>query len=329
MGNDILAFAEQRGGTFKKAAHEVVNEGKRLAARTGGRCIAVVLGQGVLAGAGRLGAYGASAAWVAEGPAYATYHGETYLAAMAAAVARAEPRAILLAASANGKDLAPRLAAHLDAPLASDLTGIEWTNGRLVVRRPVYAGKATARVDMGTGRAVLSLRPNVFTAEAPNGASAAVEPLAVTPLGGVAARTRILGVEPAPRGKVDLTEADFIVSGGRGLKGPENFHVIEGLAEVMGATVGASRAVVDAGWRPHSEQVGQTGKTVSPTLYLACGISGAIQHLAGMSSSKWIVAINKDPEAPIFKVADYGIVGDLFEVVPALATALRAARSGG
>ena len=191
--------------------------------------------------------------------------------------------------------------------------------GALEVVRPVYAGKARLRVRAAGGALVCTLRPNVFAAGEPGGAEAAVEVVAAAP---GAAKSRVVGTEATAGGKMDLTEAPIIVSGGRGMKGPEHFALLEALARKLGAVVGASRAVVDDGWRPHADQVGQTGKTVSPQLYIACGISGAIQHLAGMRTSKVIVAVNKDREAPIFKVADYGIVGDVFEVVPALTAAL-------
>jgi electron transfer flavoprotein alpha subunit len=207
--------------------------------------------------------------------------------------------------------------------MASDCTAVEWSNGSLVIQRPVYAGKAVQTLKLSAEPGVATLRPLAFLATVARAdASAAVEDLAdfYQPSD---ARSRVVEVTAATGGKADLTESEIIVSGGRGLRGPENFRLIEELAEALGASVGASRAVVDAGWRPHSEQVGQTGKTVSPKLYVAVGISGAIQHLAGMSSARCIVAINKDPDAPIFKVADYGIVGDAFDVVPALTEAVK------
>src|SRR5262249_23681907 len=228
----------------------------------------------------------------------------------------------LFGASAIGKDLAPRVAARLGVGLATDCTALSADGGKLLATRPVFAGKANQKVAFAKVPAIASLRPKVFAPVSRNGNAAAVEPLAFS-WDAAASRAKVVGVKAAGGGKADLTESEIIVSGGRGLKGPENFRLIEELAEALGATVGASRAVVDAGWRPHSDQVGQTGKAVSPKLYVAVGISGAIQHLAGMSSSRCIVAINKDPEAPIFKVADYGLVGDLFEVVPALTRAVK------
>lgn len=222
-----------------------------------------------------------------------------------------------------GKDLAPRVAARLGVGLAADCVAITADGSKLSATRPVFAGKAMQRVAFPLSPAVLSLRPKVFAAPAPqSGRAAAVETLAFT-WDASAPRAKVTGSTGAQGGKPDLTESEIVVSGGRGLKGPEHFVLVEQLADALGATVGASRAVVDAGWRSHGEQVGQTGKVVSPKLYVAIGISGAIQHLAGMSSSRCIVAINKDPEAPIFKVADYGIVGDLFEIVPALTAAVK------
>jgi electron transfer flavoprotein alpha subunit len=220
-----------------------------------------------------------------------------------------------------GKDLAPRVAAQAGAGLASDCVGLEAKGGKLVARRPMYAGKAYATVEWAGEPQMATLRANVFPLGEPDPARKAE---VVKGSVDTSSRAKVTAVSATTQGQVQLTEAQVIVSGGRGLKGPENFHLVESLAEAMGAAVGASRAVVDAGWVDHQMQVGQTGKTVSPTLYVACGISGAIQHLAGMSSSKCIVAINKDADAPIFKVANYGILGDVFEVLPKLAEAARA-----
>jgi len=221
--------------------------------------------------------------------------------------------------------VAPRVAARVGAGLVSDVVKLEVKDGKLEARRPVYAGKALATVRWEGEPQMATLRPNVFALGTPE-ASRPFE--TVTGTADVSTRrARVQSVQAAGAGKVELTEAQIIVSGGRGLKGPENFHLVEELASALGAAVGASRAVVDAGWVDHQMQVGQTGKTVSPTLYVAAGISGAIQHLAGMSSSKVIVAINKDADAPIFKVADYGIVGDVFEVLPKLSAAAKELRS--
>ena len=254
---------------------------------------------------------------------FARYDGAGYAAAVAAAVKAVSPKLLLFGASSIGKDLAPRVAAKLGAGLAADCTSLDASGGKLVARRPVMAGKAFERVAFPMAPAMATLRPKVFAPAPPEAGKAAnVEALAFD-WDATKPRAVVTGTTGATGGKPDLTESEIIVSGGRGLKGPENFSLVEQLADALGATVGASRAVVDAGWRPHGDQVGQTGKTVSPKLYVAVGISGAIQHLAGMSSSRCIVAINKDPDAPIFKVADYGVVGDLFEVVPALTEAIK------
>jgi electron transfer flavoprotein alpha subunit len=232
----------------------------------------------------------------------------------------------MLSATALGKDLAPRVAVRLQAGLASDCTALRVDGGSIIATRPMYAGKTLAEVRVTTPLQVFTLRPNVFNAGASSGAAAPVAAQTMT-FTDADVSTRVTGVQMGS-GKLDVAEADIVVSGGRGLKAPENFKMIEELAASLHGAVGASRAVVDAGWRPHSEQVGQTGKTVSPSLYVAVAVSGAIQHLAGMSSSKYIVAINKDKDAPIFQVADYGIVGDAFEVVPALTAEIKKLTGG-
>ena len=322
MGAKVLAFAEQRDGKWKKAAFEAVSEAARLAKQLGGEAAAIVVGSGVEGLAAGLGAYGAARAIVADDAAVAQYNGDVYGKVVAEIVKKEQPAAVLFSATALGKDLAPRVAARLDVGLAADIVATRVDGGKVLARKPVYAGKSYVELEFTRSPAVASLRPNNFEATSANGASAKVEKAAVNAGG---AKSKVVEVKAAGAGaKADLTEASIIVSGGRGMKGPENFVILEKLADAIpGAVVGASRAVVDAGWRPHSDQVGQTGKTVSPNLYIACGISGAIQHLAGMRTSKCIVAINKDPEAPIFKVADYGIVGDLFQVAPALEAEFR------
>jgi electron transfer flavoprotein alpha subunit len=319
----ILVFAEQRDNAFKKSSFEAVQKGAHLAGDLGAELVTLVVGSGVTGPAAELGAYGAGRVLVVDTPALAS-HSSTAFARIIAGIARREDAAIvLLSATAMGKDLAPRVAHLLDAGLAADCVELQVTNGELIASRPVYAGKAIADVRVTTPVKVFTLRPNVFTAR-PGAGTAAVEAaeVALTEKDHAAVVTQTT----VAHGRPDVTEADIVVSGGRGLKGPEHFHLIEALADALGAGVGASRAVVDAGWRPHDEQVGQTGKTVSPTLYVACGISGAVQHLAGMSSSRVIVAINKDKDAPIFQVADYGIVGDVFEILPALTARLRETR---
>jgi electron transfer flavoprotein alpha subunit len=324
VAGEILVIAEQTGGVPRSAALQVMTAGAQLAAAHGSKAVAVVAGPGAAEAAPALAEHGAARVLVLDvDPA-----SSAAWAAAVAEIARAEaPAAVLLSHTTRGKDLGPRVAALLDAPMASDCVAVQSEGGAIVARRPVYAGKALVNVS-GTGQTlVVSLRPNALAAQkAPAGGAIERPAVAASPNGLGAVLKEVLA---AANRKIELTEAGIIVSGGRGLKGPENFAMIEELASALGAAVGASRAVVDAGWRPHGDQVGQTGKTVAPQLYIAVGISGAIQHLAGMRTSKYIVAINKDPEAPIFKVADYGIVGDAFEVVPRLTAAVKALKAGG
>ena len=318
----ILVFIEQRDGKVRPVVREALGEAVRLAAALGGPVVGVCAAPAD-PGLAALGEAGASEVLLATHEAFRYYEPAGYTRAVVAAVDQVKPVAVLFAASSMGRDLAPRVAARLGVGLAADCTALAVEDGRLVATRPVYAGKARQRVAFTGTPALMTLRPKIFGAAPPqNGGGATVTPIA-TDYDPAAARARVREVKATSAGKVDLTEAEIIVSGGRGLKGPEHFDIIEALAASLGATVGASRAVVDAGWRPHGDQVGQTGKTVSPKLYVAVAISGAIQHLAGMSSSRCIVAINKDPEAPIFKVADYGLVGDAFEVVPAFTEAVK------
>ena len=318
----ILVVAEQRDSKIKKSSFEAVGAAKMLADELKGSCVALVVGSGVEAVAGDLGAYGASRVLVVDSPKLARHSNSAYAKVIAEVAAKEQATIVLLPASQMGKDLAPRVAVKLNAGLAADCVALRVENGNVIATRPVFAGKTLLDIKVKTPVKMFTLRPNVFAA-ARNGQGAAVEKMDV-PLedGDFTATVTEMSVAT---GRPDVTEADIIVSGGRGLKGPENFHLVEELADVLGAGVGASRAVVDAGWRPHDEQVGQTGKTVSPTMYVACGISGAVQHLAGMSSSKYIVAINKDKDAPIFQIADYGIVGDVTEILPELTAQLKQA----
>jgi electron transfer flavoprotein alpha subunit len=318
----ILVYIEQRDGHIRPVAREALGEAKRLAAALGGPVTAVFCGAAD-DGLAALGEAGAEKVLLAKHDAFARYDGAGYAVAVAAAAKATGAKLVLFGASSLGKDLAPRVAALLGVGLAADCTALDASGGKLTARRPVMAGKAFEKLAFPMTPAMATLRPKVFAAAPPEaGKTAAVEPLTFE-WNMNAPRAVVTGTSGASGDKPDLTESEIIVSGGRGLKGPEHFALVEALADALGATVGASRAVVDAGWRPHGDQVGQTGKTVSPKLYVAVGISGAIQHLAGMSSSRCIVAINKDAEAPIFKVADYGIVGDLFEVVPALTEAIK------
>jgi len=312
-----LAVLEQRDGVLRKISHEVVTAAQRL----GGGVEAVVCAAGVVQGADQAAKFGADKIVTLTNPAFAKYAPEACAQALAERAKLGGHRCIVFAASATGKDLAPRVAAKLGVGVAADITDLATDGGAIVVTRPVYAGKALLKVKVAAQPAVLSLRPNVFTpVERPK--AGAAETVAVTVPAG---RVTVREIKAAPAGTLDVAEAQVIISGGRGLKEPANFKVLEDLARAFGgqAAVGASRAVVDAGWRAHADQVGQTGKTVSPSLYIAVGISGAIQHLAGMRTSKVIVAINKDKDAPIFKVADYGVVGDLFEIVPKLTEEIR------
>lgn len=322
----ILAVTEQRDGAVRKVSREVVWAARQLADQLGGTVDALVLGgPGVNVAAAQLGHAGADRVLVAAEAAFARYAPDGYSATVAACARAGSYAAVVVAATATGKDLAPRIAALLDAPLASDVTALGVKNGSVTAARPVYAGKAIQRVAFEGSPAVVSLRPNTFVVGAA-GKSGAIEQVTVA---SVPARAVVKDVTAAEQGRLDVAEADIVVAGGRGLKGPEHFQLVEDLAKAFGnAAVGASRAVVDAGWRPHAEQVGQTGKTVSPTLYVALGISGAIQHLAGMRTAKVIVAVNRDKDAPIFKAADYGIVGDLFEIVPRFTEEVRKAKAG-
>jgi len=316
MSNIIAAFVEQKNGSLKKTAFEVVSAAADLAKESQMDIVAILIGSGVEGLAPELGKFGASKILVYDNENFQNYLGESYTAAMVHAVESISPTAVLFPASSMGKDLAPRVGAKLKTSVMTDCVELKAEGGQLIARRPIFASKAFAWMESGADMSIASLRPNVFTAtEKP--VDPTVEKVEFAPSTDDL-KVTLKEAVVASGDKIELTEAEIIVSGGRGLKDPENYNILEDLANTLKGAVGASRAAVDAGWRPHSDQVGQTGKTVSPTLYIACGISGAIQHLAGMSSSKVIVAINKDPEAPIFKIADYGIVGDLFEIIPAL-----------
>lgn len=316
MGNNVLVIAEQRDGILKKVAFEMLGVGAELAAALGGSVEAALLGSGLDGLPDTLAQYGATKVYVADDDSLASYSSEGYTDTLAGTIGQSEPAIVLVGATAMGRDLAPRLAARLGVGLASDCTALEIADGRLVATRPIFAGKALAKVKLNGDPQMATVRPNVLAAPEPNAAAtAAVEPVAAL---ADSVRARVVDIVGAGEGEIDVAEADIIVTGGRGVDGPEGFAPIRSLAKTLGAAVGASRAAVDAGWIEHAHQVGQTGKTVTPNLYIACGVSGAIQHLAGMKTSKVIVAVNKDPEAPIFKLANYGIVGDLFEVVPLL-----------
>lgn len=316
----ILVFCELKAGSIRKPSLEALSEGRRLADAAGLPLGALFVGA-TADGAEGAAQYGADAILTVVDPGLAAYSSDGFATAIADAVKAKGATVLLAAATAAGRDVAPRVAAHLGAGCASDVTGLQMVDGRLQTTRPVYAGKAFATNTFATPIQVATTRPNVFAAT-PCPKAGTVEALPA-PAGGFLAVVKEIVSKGAA--SVDIAEADIIVAGGRGMKDGANFRILEELAGALGGVVGASRAAVDAGWGlPHSMQVGQTGKVVSPVLYIACGISGAIQHVAGMSGSKVIVAINKDPEAPIFKLATYGIVGDLFEVVPELTKAAKA-----
>lgn len=314
---DVVFFAEQRDGTFRRTAFEAATAAKRLADALGGKTHGVVIGDGVSGIASELGTFGAAEVHVVEDGELARLAPRAYAEAVAQVATKVSPAAIVIPSSATGKDLAPRVAALLATGYASDCVELEAVDGKIRVTKPMFAGKTRATlVFAGEGPAVVGVRPNVFSpVEAPG--EATVVPMSFEP-SKQAFGSRVVELKAEEGDRVDLAEARIVVSGGRGVKGPENFPIIQALADALGGAMGASRAAVDAGWIDHSHQVGQTGRTVSPDLYIACGISGAIQHLAGMSSARVIVAINKDAEAPIMSIADYGVVGDLFEIVPIL-----------
>lgn len=310
----VWVIAEHREGAFRKVTFEAASAAKKLADELGQELTAVVLGQGMAEACKELGKYGVAKVLYADGEAFADYSTEAYTQAVASLAKENSPEIILFGASMQGKDLAGRLAAKLDVGIAVDCTVLALEDGRLKATRPMYAGKVYAEVIMKTDPQIASLRPNVFDV-VETGGEAAVEE--VSPESGES-KVKVAEVLKEAEGKIELTEAQVIVSGGRGMKDSDNFAILEKLASKLNAAVGASRSAVDAGWRPHTDQVGQTGKVVTPNLYIACGISGAIQHLAGMGSSKFIVAVNKDPDAPIHSKADFCVVADLFDVVPAL-----------
>ena len=312
MAQGVFVITEQRDGVFRKVSFEAVSEGRRLADGLGTDLTAVVLGAGVEAIADELKKNGPDKILVAEDPALAEYTTDAYTNVIAGLIQSADPAVIVIGASVQGKDLSARLAARLEAGLAMDCTAVRLEDAKLICTRPMFGGKILAEVEIEGPCQIIAIRPNVM--DIVEAAKDSVVEKPAIQVGDV--KTAVVEKSMDTGDKIELTEADIIVSGGRGTGG--NFAAIEELATALGGAVGASRSAVDEGWRPHSDQVGQTGKVVSPVLYVACGISGAIQHLAGMSTSKFIVAINKDPEAPIFSKADFGIVGDFAEVVPAM-----------
>lgn len=321
MARKVLVFAEQRGGVLRKSVLEGIGLARNIAA--GGSVDVVLLGSGVGAVAEACAATGASVR-VCDDPSLAQPSPEAYVAQIAAAARAVSAEVVLFTATAMGRDLAPRVAARLGAGFLSECLALAPQGDVLVARKSMYGGKVFATVETKSGAPIVAtVKPGAHPpAEPAGGGQVAALPLESTPL-----RATVTAVQQQATDRPDLQEAEIIVSGGRGLKEAEHFRLVEEVASALGAAVGASRAIVDAGWVPHHYQVGQTGTSVSPKLYIAIGISGAIQHLAGMRQSGCIVAINKDPEAPIFKVADYGIVGDAFEIAPLLAAEFAKARS--
>lgn len=322
MANKILVYIEQRNGQIKKASFEAVRVATDIAAKLSYQIEAVAIGDEIerLESIGNFGVLNVRHYKNSE---LANYSPSAYSKIFFEYAKETEASVIIFSNTSLGKDLAPRLAAKLDAGLAMDCTALDIQNNEIIATRPIYAGKVLLDMKLTSGTKVFTLRPNVFNPGIPGDTKSEIS---IVNIDSPDLSTKVIEVKKS-EGKLDVAEAEIIVSGGRGMKGPENFHLIEELAQLLGAAPGASRAVVDAGWRPHGEQVGQTGKTVSPTLYIALGISGAIQHLAGMRSSKYIVAINKDKDAPIFQVADYGIAGDIFEIVPALIDEIKKIKS--
>ena len=323
----ILALAEGRNGELRKVAFETVTAARQAADAVGGGEVHAMLfgAPGISSRAETLGKYGADRVTVVEHPGLARYNPEVFTANAAGELKSVSYRAAFFSASAEGRDLAPRVAAKLGVSLASDITGFEFQGDSVIVRHPAYTGKVIVTLRLIGTPALLSLRPGAITpSEQPRSAKIETAAPAIDP---ASARVTVTNVTATGSAKLDLGEATIVVSGGRGLRSAENFKLVEDLAEAIGnAAVGATRAVTDDGWRPATDQIGQTGRLVSPDLYIAIGISGAVQHLAGMRTAKTIVAINKDKDAPIFKIADYGIVGDLFEIVPRLTEEIRKVR---
>ena len=313
----VLVFVEQRDNVVKKPSLEAVSEGRRVADTLGTDLSVLMVSDALPGPPPEIAALGPDRFFLAQDPRLRLYAPEAYALALETAARRIDCDVILLAASAMGRDLAARTSARLLTGLATDCISLAVVGGEIQAVRPVYSGKALATVSFASARpAMATLRPNVFPVlSAPRAGRSEVVALEL-PLEDRHFRSRATSIQSESGAEVDVAEANIVVSGGRAMKGPENFSYIKDLADALGGAVGASRAAVDAGWIDHQHQVGQTGKVVSPTLYVACGISGAIQHLAGMSSSKVIVAINKDADAPIFKIADYGIVGDLYQAIP-------------
>jgi electron transfer flavoprotein alpha subunit len=327
---NVLVFAEVRGGELRKVALEAVTAARSLAGLSGGGSVHAVLAgaAGVADKAAALAEHGADSVLVLEHAGFAQYNPEALAATLAQRLGSGTYAYAVFSATAQGRDLSPRVAAKLGAGLIADATGFVLDGSTVVAQHPINNGKVIATLALGAAPALISVRPSAFQPAVD--ARPLVTEAITSATDPSASRVKVTELRTGGGGKLDLGDAPVIVAGGRGLKAPENFKLCDDLAEAFGnAAVGATRAVTDEGWRPHSDQIGQTGRNVSPNLYVAVGISGAIQHLAGMRTSKTIVAINKDKDAPIFKIADYGIVGDVFEVMPALTAAVKAAKAQG
>ncbi len=323
MANDILIIAEHRGGKLKKITSETIGAAKMLAGDLGGDVHVAVLGSGVQALADELAEFGVPVSLL-DDPKLENYSYDAYCQALVPFIQNRDYALILMGATPTGRDLSATLSSRIKAPTATDCTGLKIDGGSVIATRPIFAAKVISEFSINAKPAIATIRPNIFpAADKSDGGAVETVPCTIGDLSAV-----VSDVIQKAAGKIELTEADIIVSGGRGIRDAANYKMIEDLAEAAGAAAGSSRAIVDAGWVEHSTQVGQTGKTVSPKLYIAVGISGAIQHLAGMSSSKVIVAINNNPDAPIFKFADYGIVADAMQTVPLMIEEFKKLTSG-
>ncbi|HOJ08259.1 MAG: electron transfer flavoprotein subunit alpha/FixB family protein [Ignavibacteriota bacterium] len=322
MTNKVLSIIEQREGSIKKVSYEAVSVGVSLAKELNLEFEAVVIGSEI-EGLSNFGNYGAAKITHLKNTELHNFSSSAYSDLIGNYAKESNASVIILGNTSFGNELAPRIAVKLNSACIVDCVSLTVESGEIIATRPVYAGKALIKSKLNSDIKIFTIRPNVFKAEKISDQNSEIKVEEIT---NPNLKAKVVAYKKA-EGKLDVAEANIIVAGGRGMKGPEHFNLIESLANVLGAAIGASRAVVDAGWRPHSEQVGQTGKTVSPSLYIACGISGAIQHLAGMSSSKYIVAINKDKDAPIFSIADYGIAGDVFDILPALTEEIKKIKS--
>jgi len=322
MTNKILAILEQRESSLKKVSFEAASVAVSLAKQLNLEVEAVAVGSEI-SNLSEVGKCGIKNVTLLKNSEFTNYSSSGYSDVISSYAKEVNASYLIMGNTALGNDLAPRLAVKLKSGCLMDCINLQVESGEVIATRPIYAGKANIKLKLNSEVKVFTIRPNIFKADFSTNENANIT---LKEISNPNLKSKVVAFKKS-EGKLDVAEADIIVSGGRGMKGPENFHLIESLADALGAAVGASRAVVDAGWRPHREQVGQTGKTVSPSLYVACGISGAIQHLAGMSTSKYIVAINKDKDAPIFSVADYGIAGDVFEVLPVLTEEIKKLRS--